>query len=96
MLLHVLIIPFIVCSAKNDRVPLSGLLDLSPQAFKLLLVVLSRFFPTQSKDLRQSALRYVTDNKDVLSDLYKAGGPMELIFEGPENIDIFLMKDKSS
>ena len=24
MLLHVLIIPFIVCSAKNDRVPLSG------------------------------------------------------------------------
>ena len=76
--------------------PLSGLLDLSPQAFNLFLVVLSRLFPTQSKDLRQSALRYVTDNKDVLSDLYKAGGPMELIFEGPENIDIFLMKDKSS
>ena len=64
--------------------------------FLVLFVEISRLFRTQGEDLRQSALRYVTDNKDVLNDLYKAGGPMELVFEGPENIDIFLMKDNSS
>ena len=67
----------------------------SPQTIDWFVVEISRLFRTQDKDLRQSALRYVTDNKDVLSDLYKAGGPMELIFEGPENIDIFLMKDSN-
>ena len=63
--------------------------------FHWFFVEISRLFRTQDKDLRQSALSYITDNKDVLRDLYKAGGPMELIFEGPENIDIFLMKDSN-
>ena len=46
--------------------------------------------------MRQSALRYVNDNTDVLSDLYKVGGPLELVFEGPENIEIFLVKNNST
>ena len=75
--------------------PLSGLILVSWSNFIDFFLEISRLFRTQDKDLRQSALRYVTDNKDVLSDLYKAGGPMELIFEGPENIDIFLMKDSN-
>ena len=61
-----------------------------------LFVEISRLVRTQGEDLRQSALRYVNDNTDVLSDLYKAGGPLELVFEGPENIEIFLVKNNSS
>ena len=64
--------------------------------FLVLFVEISRLFRTQGEDLRQSALRYVNDNTDVLSDLYNAGGPMELVFESPDNVEIFLVKNNPS